>query len=702
MFDTARSNAITAQGNVVTAKENVTIAAKNVAAAKKNGIAIQCEDALAQFKDATIQYKAVNTQFRTADAEHGATITLCMNVTTLHNLATDCLQLSMYFFHPIQQCAQQVYHSTLHLSPTSSPICQHYLKSTIDDQLSHVTAFLGAPETWGLLLRTINIRPKQFTCIAAFAQRIVAACEDTVNIYDAVTGALQQSLNVSQRVTKIHESPDGLILFFAHSLSITMWDIQTGKLIHMFVVKTGINDIAVSTSGNHIAYGSSNGSAAFWDIHSKEGKSFGDGKPVVNIHWLLHPELAVATQSSVYIHNINTGETLDYFSLPISPVWGMVYSTSEQEFLVGTSWPGGEVGQELYAIQQIGYAKGKLYPGAGWRDPEPAHIRQPMHPTLVHDKVVCMTPSGVKLFDTEFYQWANDHPLLGTAKSVAMSLNRNLVVQTMDSIQIFSIDVLASGEVHNNIHLSHIHPLGEEHIICLQPNRHLTLLELETLQELHPKDDTTPLRSLLTNQSSVCTPPGNGLIAEFGASVVMQAWHSDTPLPERAEEDVQLSGLSPKCTWIVMVCSSPRRELRVKDAKEKIVLANLSLEDDDLATGEAHDLAFDSETRFYLTVDGPGGHVKIPYDIIASPSGSHSYTITRGEPEPLSEPRPTPPYTLDANYEWVLDARSRKICWISPENLRRGNGGHFWAGLSLVMLGDDGVVRKITFREPDC
>jgi len=68
----------------------------------------------------------------------------------------------------------------------------------------------------------------------------------------------------------------------------------------------------------------------------------------------------------------------------------------------------------------------------------------------------------------------------------------------------------------------------------------------------------------------------------------------------------------------------------------------------------------------------------------------------------LLEPRAVPPYTLDANCEWVLDAQSRKTCWISPGNLRRGDGGHFWAGQSLVMVGDDGVVRKVSFREQDC
>jgi hypothetical protein len=195
------------------------------------------------------------------------------------------------------------------------------------------------------------------------------------------------------------------------------------------------------------------------------------------------------------------------------------------------------------------------------------------------------------------------------------------------------------------------------------------------------------------------------LVAEFGVSVIMQAWWSRTPLPERAEatsENTPLSGLSPKCTRIVTVYWSPRRELRVTDARDGITLAKLLLDHDDLGTGKVYDLTFESETRFYLEIDGLGQHIQIPHDIIPSPSGRYSHKITKGEPVRLSEPQATPPYTLDANCEWVVDAESRKICWISPGNVRRGNGGHFWAGLSLVMVGDDGVVRKLSFKSPDC
>ena len=107
-------------------------------------------------------------------------------IATLHNLATVYLRLTMHFFHPIQQCAQHIYYTALPLSPTSSHLQNFCLQNVTDGQLSHVTAFIGAPETWGLLLRTIDIRPRQLTCITTFGQEIIAACGNIVNIYDAV------------------------------------------------------------------------------------------------------------------------------------------------------------------------------------------------------------------------------------------------------------------------------------------------------------------------------------------------------------------------------------------------------------------------------------------------------------------------------------------------------------------------------------
>ena len=630
-------------------------------------------------------------------------------MTTLLDLATDCLRLSMHFFHPIQQCALQVYHTALPLSPISSRLYNSCLQIVTDNHLSRVAFFLGAPHTWGFLLRTIDVRPRQLTCIATFAQSIIATCEGIVDIYDAVTFVLRQSLRAPEAVIKIQGSSDGSILFFAHSHSVTMWDVQTGGLTHTFTTQSKITDIAVSTMGDRIAYGLSDNSVAFWNTKTKEeSKSFGIGQPVVTICWLSSQELVVATQSSIYTWDIITGETSK--TSTSGRVWGVLSPADRHGLVVGTSQPDG-VGQELCSLEAMERQEGNL-----WRFPREEVVLgwQPrmclglglLRPVLVGEEIVCITPpSGVQSFNTKSCEWTDNPPLLDAATSVAVSLNRNIVAQTKDSIQIFSADVLRNDSIRNYGRPSHVYPLGERHIVCLQQTRCLTLLELETLRKLDPTDDTLQLESLPTNQSSQARALfSQGLVAEFGISVVMRAWRSHTPVLEwmdAADEDLPLSGLSPDCTRIVTFYGSPRWELRVKDTKHGTIFAKLPLERRDLRMGEVYDVMFDSETRFHLKIDGPERRVQIPHDIIPSPSGPYSHTITKGRPVPLSKSREIPPYALDANCEWVVDAKSRKICWISPGNVRRGNGGHFWAGLSLVMVGDDGVVRKLSFREPD-
>jgi hypothetical protein len=680
MVEAARHQAETARREVEIAKREAEAARPAEAAWGVSGHWDRLVDA------ASMKVDAASTK---ANVVEDAAKTLTPSL----DLATDCLRLSMHFFHPIQHCAQQVYHTALPLSPTSSQLRNSCLQSVADDHLSRVTAFSGAPDTWGLLLRTINIRPKQLTCIATSAQRIVAACEDVVDIYDAVTFVLRQSLRAPETVTKILGSSDGSTLFFAHSYSVTMWDIQTGGLTHTFTTQSKITDVAVSTTGDHIACGSSDGPVAFWNIRTKEeGKGFGIGQPVVTVHWMSPQELAVGTHGIVYTHEITTGKSLKPFSI-FGRLQGMVYSpTGEGEFLVGTSPPGKGTNQELCSLEVI-----KKIAGLPWKLSRRTTIGRPprmdvgllLRPTFVGEEIAYITPpSGVQLLDAKSYNWTNNPSLLGAATSVAMSLNRNLVVQTMDSIQVFSLAVLKSGEALNDVRPSHIYPLGERHIICLlRPTRRLALLELKTLRELHPNDNTPSLQVLLKDQSSSTRASSSrGFVAEFGVSVVIQAWRSGIPLPEwtePADEDPPLSGLS----------------LDAKDAKDGTVLANLIQGDDDM--GEVCNATFDSQTGSQLKLDGTEQRVRISHGVITSPSGSHSHTVAKEGPESLPEPQATPSYTLDANCEWVVDAESRKICWISPGDVRRGNGGHFWAGLSLVMVGDDGVVRKLSFREPD-
>jgi len=635
---------------------------------------------------------------------------------TLCDLAKDCLRLSLHFFHPIQQCAQQIYHTALPLSPTSSHLRNSWLQRVTDDQLSHVTAFSGVPCTWGLLQRTIDVRPRELTCIATSGQSIIAGCGEIVEIYDAITGVFKQSLSASETVKKIQASSDGSTLFFAHPLSVTMWDVQTGGLIHTFTTESQINDIAVSMVGDYVACGSLDGSVKFWNIRTKEeGKYCGNGQPVVAICWSSPQRLAFTTEKTLHICDVSTEKPLDYLIMSDVQVWGMLYLRDKDKFLVGTSgytqskkWTSLEPislwcpkpfggGQATVRLQRENQGKQSSVYSEGLTSP-----------TLVDKEVACIiSPSGVQLFNIESHKWTSKPLLLNMATSVAVSLNRNLVAQTNDSIQVFSLDILTSGETGNDTHPPCIYPLGDDHICVLQPmTRHLTLLELQTMRELHPDDDASSLGSLLTNQSlSVHLPSICGVAIESRISAVMDAWQSRTPLPgwtpEGTEEEVLLSGSSPYLTQIITIYGRPRREICVIEFRRGHDEGRLPL-GDELEKGEVYDLTFDSETRFHLKFKGPGWHVQIPYEI--TPRSEYlPVVLTKGEPVPLpEEPQAALPYTLDANLEWVLDTESRKICWIPPGNIRKGNDGHFWTGLSLVMAGDDGVVRKLTFKEPDC
>ena len=569
-----------------------------------------------------------------------------------------------------------------------------------------MTTFSGAPCTWGSLLRTIDVRPRELTCIATSGQSIIAGCEQIVEIYDAITGVLQQSLSASETVTKIQASPDRSTLFFAHELSVTMWDVQTGGLIHTFTTESQINDIAVSMVGDYVACGSDDGTVKFWNIRTKEeGKCHWISQPVIAICWFSSQRLAVATQDTFYICGVPTGKTLDHLSMP-NFVWGMIYFGDKDEFLVGTSdyiqgekWTSFETislrcpkplggRQATVELKRVHRGKRSLL-----------HFEMLRRPTLVDKEVACVTsPSGIQLFNIESHKWTSKPPLLNMVTSVAVSLNRNLVAQTKDSIQVLeSLDVLKSGETHNNTHPPRIYPLGDNHICVLQPTTgRLTLLELETMQELHPGDNASSFGSLLADQSlsaSLSFVPE--VAAEHRISAVIEAWKSGTPLLGRTEFGYGvhlLRRLSPERTRIVTVYRSHPGKISVEEASYLNTLRELPLVDE-LEKGELYDLTFDSEERLNLKFKGPGWHVQIPYDI------TPFREITKGEPVPF--PQETP-YTLDANLEWVLDVESRKICWIPPGNIRKGMGGYFWAGPSLVMVGDDGVVRKLTFKEPDC
>lgn len=74
-----------------------------------------------------------------------------------------------------------------------------------------------------------------------------------------------------------------------------------------------------------------------------------------------------------------------------------------------------------------------------------------------------------------------------------------------------------------------------------------------------------------------------------------------------------------------------------------------------------------------------------------------SHQIQIVEPQLLGEPLHTEQHHLDESHEWVVSG-SRRICWIPPGYIRSGEATYCWAGRELVMVGQDGELRKLKFR----
>jgi WD40 repeat protein len=151
--------------------------------------------------------------------------------------------------------------------------------------------------------------------VTVAGQGIVALCEDhTVNVYDGVTGVLKMSLNTPKQIARVEGSPDGSLLFFLHrrAREITVWDTQTGGLIHTFTTKLKISDIAVSLKGKYLTDRSPNSTTfKFSEVESGRENSHHLGQGVSYICWL-EPEdqVALAVKKGVVILDVATGRTL--------------------------------------------------------------------------------------------------------------------------------------------------------------------------------------------------------------------------------------------------------------------------------------------------------------------------------------------------------------------------------------------------------
>lgn len=236
--------------------------------------------------------------------------------------------------------AQHIYHTALPLSPETSilrlPFIDHH-PSWKKDLTTQRASSSSRSTAWGALLRTIKADSGKFTHVAMAGQRIAAVCEDeTVNVYDAVTGVLRLSLDAPRQVTRAEGSPDGSILFCVHrhTRGITLWDTQTGGLIYTLPTTFEISDIGVSLAGRYLGTCSPDGIFKFWEVENKRAGSHFLGGPVVSICWL-EPEdqIALALEETVVVLEVTTGKTLH--TLPVGEgIRGVTFSACKGRLAV--------------------------------------------------------------------------------------------------------------------------------------------------------------------------------------------------------------------------------------------------------------------------------------------------------------------------------------------------------------------------------
>ena len=589
----------------------------------------------------------------------------------------------MHFFHLIQQSARHIYHSALPLSPRSSP-----LRSIIPRQKILVAEFYGCLKAWGTAMQTIKASSGRFTHMTTFASWIAAACDDgSVGIYNSVTGAPRLSLNPGDLVKAMRGTPDGSTLLCAHQrFSVTAWDIQTGGLIHTFVPEREVEDIAVSLTGRYLACGLPGGSVKIWEITNKsEVFDFASGSPVTHLCWLEQEEqLVVASEASVRVWDVVARKALRSLVLQGS-IRGVVYS------------------QKLHTLAIVTWEAETIITLVDSRTRTPFIRRTSRQITCftfsqITKQLVCGTSTpGLELFSVPACRRRRfDHPAAITSVSV-MPNGTAVANVTGSGIQLLSLDERYTPPRQPIASILTVHTFDEGNIIAIVPTKrnHITLLESATM---------SPLLTIPAGTITIPTDRPPILCASLEHRVAFRFFRDDlteslemwrfggaTPAWAKQIDGTRLvGGISPNGSkFVTLTRHGPHTYVETRNTGDgepgglHKLHRNLSL--------HPLEIRFESENKFYSHHDT----YRIPFIISPSTESFFGYSITCGEEQPLDKRRH---YDIDDAHEWVVGS-SKRICWIPPGYIGSDRRCHWWAGDTLIMFGQDGVLRKLAFRK---
>ena len=614
----------------------------------------------------------------------------------------------MHFFHPIQQSAPHIYHSALPLSPRLSTVfpSAHWGKAS-------VTGFYGRPNTWEAVVRTIRGDPERFTYATTFGHRIAAARDDnTVAIYDSITGILGLSLSPVHPVQAMGGSPDGSVLFCRHQgPSVTLWDIQTGGLIHTFTLKCEAEDIALSLKGRYLAYGLSDGSIKFSEIANKtEGTTIWSGSQVARLCWMEPEEqLAFAKGGFIHIWDVASGGVLRRFPT-MHPVRGIVYSQKSNQLVITTN------SEYKCAAKIINFSRGA---SSAWYWTEQKSVHFAFSQTT--DELVCGAEGPtLKLFNIFTLRWRSfKHPAI-TGFVSPLPSGFVTVSGVGPDIRLMSLDERHSPPraAEQEQPAPIIHTLDQGKIIAiLRPGCSITLVESTSTCELL----TIPFATERTDLIPVPSPTGHTCLApisiptgradltpicaslehyravfrsEKGGKAYLGLWTLYESLPQWTvgvkESLLSIGGISPSGVRLVTFHDAGHRaHIHVRDARNGHLQVQLLVEPSHLT--KPLEIVFESEDRFYF-------HYHTYHTAYSLDLQENTLKILCHGRQPLVERSSEGPHHVDDDMEWVVRG-SKRVCWIPPGYINSAQPSYSWAGSTLIMYGQDGTLRMLTFRQ---
>ena len=526
--------------------------------------------------------------------------------------------------------------------------------------------------------------------------KIAGACDDgTVRIYDSVTGVLRVSLRPEFPVLEMTGVPDGSLLICTHNRQpfITLWDIQTGGLIHTFVVEEGAQHTTVSLDGRYLAC-ESQYTVDVWETASRMQNPIPLEQVQGNIPCWLAPEelIMVVDWGSVCIQNVVLKGPPVHKIEMLGSVRSAVYSRIFHRLAIVSLSSRGGTSFTILDVKtgttSTFYAGGKLLSSIVFSETTKQLVCGGEAPGL---ETLNISTGRRTRFDLPF-----------TVGSVSTLSNGTVVANSRGSgIHLLSLDQEHASPQQPTLPLLAMYPLDKGRIIAIVPatNDRITLLETATMsqvlsiptqEDLSVAADHTVVYASLENGIAVCFSKGwrinNLTMWEFS--------HQHPRWTVRADALASVCSISPACTRLVTLGGVDG--IHVWDASNGTLVAQRT-SCHGLHAVYPTDVTFDSENRFYIHYNTH----REPYNIFTR-SRTYNPTATRLIVRPAGqrlegqvlEKR----YSLDDGREWVF-CGSQRICWVPPGYIGSAPASHCWAGSSLVMLGQDVVLRRLTFLE---